>query len=329
MNIKNWQYRGKINVSALKKIIKENEERLHEPRYTRYAESVHAVKKIADALKKTTVPQLKFENEKIIIGEEKNLASEQKQQLKHALQKMIPWRKGPFEIFGEPIDAEWRSDFKWQRVRKAVGSLQGKALLDIGCNNGYYLYLMAKQKPKFVLGIDPVIPYYLQFQFLQKLAPLPHADFKLLGVEDLIHFDKVFDVIFCMGILYHHPDPIGILRIIHQALRPGGILLIESQGINMPGPFCLLPKNRYLNMPGHWFLPTKDALENMIRRSGFQYVNYFYETKLTEEEQRKTLYAPYATLGDGMNTNDSNLTVEGYPAPWRFYLKAIKARIRR
>ena len=32
--------------------------------------------------------------------------------LNSALQGLIPWRKGPFELFGVHIDTEWRSDWK-------------------------------------------------------------------------------------------------------------------------------------------------------------------------------------------------------------------------
>src|SRR5690606_18590066 len=34
-------------------------------------------------------------------------------QLKSALQRLIPWRKGPFDLFAVHIDTEWRSDWKW------------------------------------------------------------------------------------------------------------------------------------------------------------------------------------------------------------------------
>jgi len=150
-----------------------------------------------------------------------------------------------------------------------------------------------------------------------------------MGVHDLEHMPKTFDVIFCMGILYHHPDPINILRTLFQSLRPGGLLVVESLGINKPGSYFLMPKTRYLKMPGHWFIPTREALENMIRRAGFQYIETFFETSLANNEQRKTGLCPVDSLVDGIDPKNPDLTVEGYEAPWRYYLKARRARVRR
>ncbi len=44
-------------------------------------------------------------------------------QLRQCLQTFIPWRKGPFELFGIYIDSEWRSDWKWQRVAPHLSDL--------------------------------------------------------------------------------------------------------------------------------------------------------------------------------------------------------------
>jgi tRNA (mo5U34)-methyltransferase len=328
MKLTDWNHNGKINKSALKKIIRANEAVLKDKRYARHVNAFKSAKALAKELKKQDI-KLSTKKELVSIGKGIDLSESQQATLKQALKDIMPWRKGPFHLLGEDIDAEWRSDLKWQRIRKVAGSLQGMRILDIGCNNGYYMYLMAKQKPKLLLGIDPTIPYYLQYQLLTEFAPLPNTDFKLLGVEDLVHFEKVFDVIFCMGILYHHSDPVGILRIIHQALRPGGMLIIESQGIKKEGSYFLMPKNRYLGAPGNWFIPSQEGLENMVRRSGFQYVNTFYSTKLETSEQRSASHSPYDSLAQSLDEDNPDLTVEGYPAPWRHYVKAIKARKRR
>ena len=36
--------------------------------------------------------------------------------LQATLMGLHPWRKGPFTLFGMPLDTEWRSDWKWNRV---------------------------------------------------------------------------------------------------------------------------------------------------------------------------------------------------------------------
>ncbi len=316
---------GSIDLPKLQALQQEKENELTEPRYARYQNSLAIAKTLAAALP-GKLADYSVKNHVVSIGKSEDLTSVQHQILKEALQGMIPWRKGPFELFGQRIDAEWRSDLKWERLRKVIGPLQGKVVLDIGCNNGYYLYLMAKQKPKFLLGIDPTIPYYFQFQFMNQFCPPANTLFTLHGLEHLDAFRKTFDVIFCLGIVYHHTDPLGMLEKIFQCLRPGGLLIVESMGIPGDAPLLLLPKSRYLGMPGHWFIPTAAALENLLTRSGFQYVQTFLTTELESSEQRKTEWAPFATLIDGLDEKNPKLTKEGYPSPLRFYVKARRAR---
>ncbi len=65
----------------------------------------------------------------------------ERQQLRTALQGLIPWRKGPFHLFDVHVDTEWRSDWKWDRVSPHL-DLTNKRILDVGCGNGYYMWRM-------------------------------------------------------------------------------------------------------------------------------------------------------------------------------------------
>lgn len=327
MILSKWPHAGSVNWRGLNRDIKIFQQKSKLPGYQRYFEALASAKKLKRKIKQDI--SLKIKNGIIQIGLADQCDETSKRELLQILHKMDPWRKGPFELFGTPLDAEWRSDLKWERLRKHTGPLQGKSILDIGCNNGYFLFHMAKQKPRYLLGIDPVIPYKCQFEFMNTFTNLPNTEFGLFGVNELKHFEKTFDVIFCLGIIYHHPDPVGVLKTIFKCLKPGGMIIIESQGINADGSYFLFPETKYLGAPGHWFLPSKTALENIVRRSGFQYVDTFFETKLSSEEQRRSPFSPHESLTDFLNPEDPNKTIEGYPAPWRFYLKARRVRIRR
>jgi len=157
---------------------------------------------------------------------------------------LMPWKKGPFRLFGIDLDAEWRADFKWERLAGSIGSLAGQNILDIGCNNGYFMFRAAAHGPRLVLGIDPAPRVCYQFRFLQRYARLPNLEIQPWGWQEVAHWQTLFDTVFCMGILYHHSDPIRILKDIHRALRPGGLLVLET--IVIPGvePHCLLPPDR-------------------------------------------------------------------------------------
>ena len=41
--------------------------------------------------------------------------------VENLLKNLMPWRKGPYSLYGINIDTEWRSDWKWERVLARFG----------------------------------------------------------------------------------------------------------------------------------------------------------------------------------------------------------------
>jgi len=246
-----------------------------------------------------------------------------------AIQKVAesirPWKKGPFRIFGMEIDAEWRSDHKWDRMVTALPDLKGKRLLDVGCHNGYYMFRMLAQRPEYVLGIDPVPRLWYQFHFLNHFLAEDALEFRMWGWQEMEGWTSQFDGIFCMGILYHHPDPIGLLRTLFAALRPGGFLVLESIVIPGEDHRCLIPSDRYAKMRNVWFLPTVRAMEIMLERTRFRDVICLADQVHTPREQRTTYWNQGPSHADFMMPGDPSKTCEGYPAPRRAILLARKA----
>ncbi len=238
------------------------------------------------------------------------------------LLEFSPWRKGPYLLTPHNITSEWNSHFKWQRIKKKLANVEGKVVLDLGCNNGYFMFRLLPLNPSFVIGLDPVAIFYLQFLLLNQFFNSTIIDFSLLGHQDLFFFDDVFDVVLCLGILYHHPDPLGILKQIFRSLRKGGMVIIDSQGIKSDDSFCLFPEDKYLGKNNFWFLPSVDCLKNWLKRIGFKEIDVFYEEPLSFQEQRKTSWANASSLLEGVQDNQK--TIEGYPYPYRFYLSAYK-----
>jgi len=102
-----------------------------------------------------TVPRVDVSSPTIVVGEQGDLSADEEEQLECAVRELIPWRKGPFELFGITVDAEWRSDFKWARIEPHLEPLSGKRVADLGCNNGYYMFRASSQRPELVVGFDP------------------------------------------------------------------------------------------------------------------------------------------------------------------------------
>lgn len=264
-----------------------------------------------------------FDKAEVVLGKSNSLDDDSRADLREKLLKLSPWRKGPFDIGGIDLDAEWRSDLKWDRVLPGLESLEGRKVCDIGANSGYYMYRMLAQNPKFVLGVDPTIRYYYQFLALQKLAEKNQLYYEPFGLEEMIHFPKFFDTVFCMGILYHHRDPINILRMINESMVKGGQLIVESQGIPGDGPYALFPEKTYAKVRGTYFVPTAECLVNWLKKSWFENIEVMYVSEMSTDEQRPTEWMTRQSYKDYVQ-EDQSLTIEGYPAPVRIYVSANK-----
>ena len=250
------------------------------------------------------------------------LTQNQNLQIKETALLMKPWRKGPFQINDLFIDSEWQSQIKYNLLEPHF-NLKDKIVGDIGCNNGYYLFRMLSHKPKKLIGFDPSAIYYSQFQFLNHFIQ-SEIVYELLGVEHVEFYEYKFDILFCLGVLYHRSDPIGMLKSLYKGLNKGGELILDTFMIDGEEEICLTPKERYSKIPNIYFVPTVKALENWCYRAGFDTFEVLEIMVTSSEEQRKTEWIDTQSLEDYLDPNDKTKTVEGYPAPKRVYIKAIK-----
>lgn len=248
-----------------------------------------------------------------------NADTEFKKQIYDLAMDLRPWRKGPFEIFDTFIDSEWQSQIKFN-ILKPYLNLQGKVVADVGCNNGYYMFRMLELSPKKLVGFDPSVRTFLQFNFLNKFAKTP-IKYELLGVEDLSNYECKFDTIFCLGVIYHRSDPIKMLKDLKGSLNKGGEVFLDTMYIDGDGEFALIPRKTYSKISNIYFVPTINALKNWCERAKFSSFEVL-ETKQTDlNEQRKTDWILGESLENFLNPNNPNLTIEGYPAPKRVYVK--------
>lgn len=235
---------------------------------------------------------------------------------------LLPWRKGPFRLGDLVIDAEWRSDKKWDRLNPAALNLQNKIVADVGCNNGYYLFRIALAGAQNVTGFDPTHKYKTQFDFVAAHAPRLPIDFRLEGWQALSNFPDHFDTIFLMGINYHEPHPPDIYHACRSALKKDGLLVCESVVAAYPENLTIYPPGKYFGIGGVYGVPTPAAIAADLEQCGFGSVSIQHIHLMSPDEQRATQFSPQRSFQDFRNADGTS--TEGYPLLHRAALTAKK-----
>jgi tRNA (mo5U34)-methyltransferase len=239
--------------------------------------------------------------------------------------QLLPWRVGPYLLNGIAIDSEWQSQRKWSRLAPLLGSLSGTRIADVGSSNGYFLFRLAALDPEIAIGFDPIERCWLQFSLLQALAQVPQLAFVPTGIATLDAFPEFFDLVLCMGVIYHQRDPFTACKKLFAAVKPGGRVLLESLVIPQAGSHVLIPTERYAKMRNAWIIPTPEALSSLLVRAGFRNPQIHNFGAVTTTDQRRTEWAPYESLADFLDPSDPTKTIEGYPAPHSALVIAQKA----
>lgn len=280
---------------------------------------------VIECLPKLATTHRLLDADAVQIGLSDDLPETARMQLEHQLKALHPWRKGPYNLFGINIDTEWRSDWKWNRLKNHISPLNHRMVLDVGCGNGYHCWRMLGAGAKMVIGIDPLLLNVMQFQLVRKLhgeAPLYVLP---LGIEELPYGLNAFDTVFSMGVLYHRRSPIDHLLELRDCLQPGGELVLETLVIDGRLGEALLPEGRYARMRNVWFLPSCETLISWLKRCGFKNIRLVDVTTTSTEEQRSTEWMQFNSLKDFLSAENPQLTCEGLPAPKRAIIIANNA----
>lgn len=244
-------------------------------------------------------------------------AAPDRESLRRTLMEFHPWRKGPLVLGGVRIDTEWRSDWKWKRVRNHL-DFAGRRVLDIGCGNGYFGWRMLAAGTRLVVGIDPMLVYFMQWLACRHFSG-DQPNFVLpLGIEDLPAGPAGFDTLVSMGVLYHRRNPERHLEQIHALLGAGGTLVLESLVLtdHSYGP-VLVPQGRYARMRNVFAIPSARELLRWVRNAGFTCAELVDVSATRPQEQRTTQWMQFESLAQALDPEHPGRTLEGYPAPAR------------
>ena len=112
-----------------------------------------------------------------------------------------------------------------------LAHLAGKKVLDVGCGGGILSASMAARGAE-VTGID-LGEKPLKVAKLHLLETGQKVDYRLIAAEALAEEQPgQYDVVTCMEMLEHVPDPASIVRACAQLTKPGGQLFFSTLNRN-------------------------------------------------------------------------------------------------
>ncbi|AHC46074.1 bifunctional 2-polyprenyl-6-hydroxyphenol methylase/3-demethylubiquinol 3-O-methyltransferase UbiG [Achromobacter xylosoxidans] len=122
-----------------------------------------------------------------------------------------------------PLRLEW--------IQESVGSLAGKKVLDVGCGGGILSEAMARSGAQ-VTGID-LADKSLKIAKLHGLESGVKVEYRKVPVEQLAAEQPgQYDVVTCMEMLEHVPDPASIVRACAALTKPGGWVFFSTLNRN-------------------------------------------------------------------------------------------------
>jgi len=122
-----------------------------------------------------------------------------------------------------PLRLDWIDQF---------AAISGKKVVDVGCGGGILAESMARRGAN-VLGVDLADKPLKVAQLHAMEAGVANLDYRSVAAEDLAaEQPAAFDVVTCMEMLEHVPDPSSIIRACASMARPGGWVFFSTLNRN-------------------------------------------------------------------------------------------------
>jgi ubiquinone/menaquinone biosynthesis C-methylase UbiE len=140
-----------------------------------------------------------------------------------------------------------------------VDMAPGWNCLDLGCGSGDITFEMARRVGPIgrVTGFDMDATKLALAKVAAAERGLDNVDFVEANLDDWSP-NPDWDMVYCGLVFQHLPDPLGLLRRMAEAVRPGGVVVVEDADFD--GLFCF-PSNRGFDF-------YADSYREALRRRG-------------------------------------------------------------
>lgn len=172
-------------------------------------------------------------------------------------------------------------------VRACDGGLAGKRVLDLGCNAGFWSLAAIEAGADHVHGVDGRSVHVEQATLVFEAKGVPHHrwSFEVADVLDLDRAPGTFDVVLCLGLLYHVDRPVDLLRLVASA-QPE-IAVVDTVITPHAAPLLSLVREDDTRpvdtiRSGLVMSPSAAAVHLMARTAGFPHVVTLAPTTFTD-----------------------------------------------
>ena len=174
-------------------------------------------------------------------------------------------------------------------------------VLDIACNEGWFLFELLKRGARYGLGIEGRQENLAKAEFIKAKLGSSNCEFRLGDVLSTDFGVEAHDVVLLLGIIYHVENPIGLIRKAATATRK--YLFVETQlcrprdtipyGWGVPGEyhqtedcFALIAEdeNPLSAMRSLSLVPNLAAVTSVMRHCGFREVVHLRPSDLHEPQ---------------------------------------------
>jgi len=161
-------------------------------------------------------------------------------------------------------------------LRVTGGSLEGRRVLDLGCNAGYWAYLAMEAGADFLLGVDARERQLDQARLVFEAKGVDPARYRFEEANVFEHdFSERFDVVLCLGLMYHVSKPMDLFEVMAGV----GAEIIVIDTIISPSQESLFkvrrePVDRWLNAADMEtvLIPSRQAVIDLAAQFGFNTV---------------------------------------------------------
>ena len=115
----------------------------------------------------------------------------------------------------------------------SLAGVAGRTVLDVGCGGGILAEAMARRGAQQVLGIDLALKPLRVAQLHALEAGVVNVQYREIAAEVLAaEQPATYDIVTCMEMLEHVPDPSAIVRACSTLVKPGGWVFFSTLNRN-------------------------------------------------------------------------------------------------